>query len=239
MVKSKFHEYVIDKVCNQSTKTSNPVAKKQHILYLMCLVYYISRRRQLVKDKICPYCCKIINGVAARCPFCTSWLENDTRRRVESEFNENKSSVVGTHDGGLSTTTLGTSHGALKEKGSMDIMNGSNDATRLMTGAGVAAGATGGEGAVYNNNNNNMNSGVNMQSMNNGYMSNQNNLYTNPTPDQTQVGYDGLGVAHQPGDTGYDGMGVDEAGLSGDKGDLEEGGHGATSSSSSKPVGTL
>ncbi|KAG0281826.1 hypothetical protein BGZ96_001007, partial [Linnemannia gamsii] len=198
-------------------------------LFLMVKIYYISRRKQHIKDKECPYCCKILNGMAARCPFCGTWLDDDIRRRVESDYNEPKTSAAGTHDGSMSTTTLGTSHGALKEKGSMDMMNGSsnhhshnNDTTRLVTGAGVVAGATGGGGAVYNNNINNTNSGVNMHSMNNGYMSNQNNLYTNPLPGQTQADYDGLGVAHQQGVAGYDGLGVDQVGSSGDKGDLEE-----------------
>jgi hypothetical protein len=143
----------------------------------------------------------------------------------------------------------------LKEKMSMDAMNSNNnhhdhrsDTTRqMMTGAGVIAGATGSGGMVYNDDIKNTNSGINMHSMNNGYMSNESNLYTNPLPGKVQVGYDGLGVAHQPVNAGYDGLGVDQTGHRGDggqggdrvEGDLEEGGQGIESSSSSKPTATF
>ncbi|KAG0312293.1 hypothetical protein BGZ97_011297 [Linnemannia gamsii] len=225
-------------------------------LFIIVKLYYVARRKDQVKDKACPYCCKDVDGTAARCPHCTSWLEPDIRRKVENEYNE-KSNVGGTLDGErcLSTTTLGTSSGVLKEKMSMDAMNSNNnhhdhrsDTTRqMMTGAGVIAGATGSGGMVYNDDINNTNSGINMHSMNNGYMSNESNLYTNPLPGKVQVGYDGLGVAHQPVNAGYDGLGVDQTGHRGDggqggdrvEGDLEEGGQGIESSSSSKPTATF
>lgn len=200
-----------------------------------------------IKDRPYPYCFKDVNGSAARCPFCTCWLENDIRRKVESDYIDYKSSTSPGGERSFSTTTLGTSNGILKEKESMDVMdsnnnnqnnsshyhsNNNNDTIKVMMGAGVVAGATGGGGAMYNHMNNNSNSGINMHSMNNGYMSNQNNLDTNPLPDQMQNRYDGMGVpTHQHGLGGYDGMGVDQLGHGGvgeGEGDLE-GGHGSSS----------
>ncbi|KAF8938893.1 hypothetical protein BGZ47_008369 [Haplosporangium gracile] len=115
--------------------------------------------------------------------------------------------------------------------------------TKMMTGAGVVTGATGGRGAVYNHMINNMNSGINMHSKNNGYMSNQSNLYTNPLPSQMRNKYDGMGVPlHQQGLRGYDGLRVGQSGHGGHsdvegEGDLEDGhGHDHSFSSASKPA---
>ncbi|KAG9070389.1 hypothetical protein KI688_009726 [Linnemannia hyalina] len=198
-------------------------------LFIIVKLYYSARRKELIKDKACPYCCKDVNGSAARCPFCTCWLENDIRRKVESEYVDSKSSSFPSRERSLSTTTLGTSNGVFKEKRSMDVMNNNsnsgdhlheshnnnNDTTKMMTGAGVVTGAMGSGGAVYNDSINNANSGINMNSMNNGYMSNQNNLYTNPLPGQRQDWYDGMGVPTQQQGLGYDGMGVDQFGRGG------------------------
>ncbi|KAF9546364.1 hypothetical protein EC957_009853 [Mortierella hygrophila] len=217
-------------------------------LFIMVKLYYGLRRKELVKDKVCPYCCKIINGSAARCPFCTCWLENDIRRKVESEYVDSKSSSSPSGERSLSTTTLGTSNGIFKEKRSMDVMNdnsnssdhlreshnNNNNSTNMMTGAGGITEGMGSGGAVDNHTINNSNSGINMNSMNNGYMSNQNNSYTNPLPGQRQDSYDGMGVStQQQGPGGYDGMGVDQFGRGGvgeREGDLESGhGHAASS----------
>ncbi|KAG0277764.1 hypothetical protein BGZ95_005384 [Linnemannia exigua] len=206
---------------------STSAVKLGLFLFVIVKLYYGMRRKVQVKDKACPYCCKDVNGTAARCPHCTSWLEIDVQRRVESEYKDNKT-TLGTGERGLSSTTLGTSNGILKEKGSMEVMNDSK-----MTGAG--AGAAVGSGAIntmYNNNSSNIVTGNNM---NNGYMSNQHNPYTNPLPGQLQgqkvydgigmsqlqdqrsydgrgeghqKGYDGMGVSQPPGQRGYDGMGV-------------------------------
>ncbi|KAH7037009.1 large-conductance mechanosensitive channel [Linnemannia elongata] len=220
-------------------------------LFIIVKLYYGARRKVQIKDKPCPYCCKDVNGSAARCPFCTCWLENDIRRKAEADYTDSKASTIPSGERSFSTTTLGTSNGILKEKGSMEVMNNNNnnnnhhyshnnnDTTKMRTGADVVTGTTGSGGVVYNHMSNNANSGINMHSMNNGYMSNQNNLYTNPLPGQMQHGYDGMGVpTHQQGLVGYDGMGVDQVGHGGvgeGEGDLE-GGHGHGHSSSSKPA---
>ncbi|KAK3822554.1 MAG: large-conductance mechanosensitive channel [Linnemannia gamsii] len=185
-------------------------------LFIIVKLYYGMRRKVQVKDKACPYCCKDVNGTAARCPHCTSWLEIDVQRRVEGEYIDSKTNS-NTGERSLSTTTLGTSNGVLKEKGSMEMMN---DSKKMGAGAGAAVGS-GAVDNVYNNNNNN--SIVSGNNMNNGYMSNQHNLYTNPLPGQLQGqrvydgtgvsqiqdqrNYDGMGVSHQ---SGYDGMGVNQ-----------------------------
>ncbi|KAF9904065.1 hypothetical protein EC991_003098 [Linnemannia zychae] len=161
-------------------------------LFIIVKMYYGMRRKVQIKDKACPYCCKDVNGTAARCPHCTSWLEIDVQRRVEDEYNDSKAASSRSH----STTTLGTSNGLLREKGSIDELNNPK-MMGVATGAGVAVGA----GATNN---------LHSINMNNGYMSNQNNLYTNPLPGQLQGQnvYDGMGVNSLQDQRNYDGMGV-------------------------------
>jgi hypothetical protein len=52
-------------------------------------------------------------GTATRCPFCTTWLDLDVRRKVDGDFLA--------PSGSMSTTTLGTSN-VLREKDSIEVL---------------------------------------------------------------------------------------------------------------------
>ncbi|KAF9428371.1 hypothetical protein BGZ94_002633 [Podila epigama] len=84
-------------------------------LFLVVKLYYTLRRKTVIKDKGCPYCGKDVPGAAVRCAFCTSWLDHDARRKAEGEF----ASGNGVSNN-VSTTTLGTANGMLREKDFID-----------------------------------------------------------------------------------------------------------------------
>ncbi|CAO3567257.1 unnamed protein product [Mortierella alpina] len=104
-------------------------------LFIIIKLYYVLRRKQQVKDKLCQYCLKDVNGAAVRCAFCSSWLDQDVRRKVDSEFFSGGGSGV-TYSN-MSNTTLGTQNGLMREKNSTDVLR---DGTAVGTAAGVAAG---------------------------------------------------------------------------------------------------
>ncbi|KAF9571499.1 hypothetical protein EC968_000462 [Mortierella alpina] len=104
-------------------------------LFLIIKLYYVLRRKQQVKDKLCQYCLKDVNGAAVRCPFCSSWLDQDVRRKVDGDFFTSAGSGVAYNN--MSNTTLGTQNGLMREKNSTDVLR---DGTALGTAAGVAAG---------------------------------------------------------------------------------------------------
>lgn len=68
-------------------------------------------------------------GTATRCPFCTSWLDQEVRRKVDGDYL--------TPSGGMSTTTLGTSNGLLREKDSIGVVT---DGHATGMGAGMGQG---------------------------------------------------------------------------------------------------
>ncbi|KAF9333535.1 hypothetical protein BG006_003470 [Podila minutissima] len=78
-------------------------------------VYYALRRKAIIRDRPCPYCGKDVNGAAVRCAFCTSWFDQDARRKLDGDF------AIGSALN-MSTTTLGTSNGLLKEKESIEVL---------------------------------------------------------------------------------------------------------------------
>ncbi|KAF9092534.1 hypothetical protein BGX29_010411 [Mortierella sp. GBA35] len=153
-------------------------------LFIMVKIYYTLRRKSMIKDKQCQYCCKDVNGSAVRCPFCTAWLDVDVRRKVDSEFNSGRI-LSSKGERSMSMTTPGTQNGVLKEKGSIDALN---DSKAMATGA--AVGTSVGMMSSYNNVNNVNNAN------NSGYMggqnNNNNNMYGNQLPDQQ--GIYGMGV---------------------------------------------
>lgn len=55
-----------------------------------------------------------MTGTAARCPFCTSWLDQDVRRKVDGDLSHPDG------DRSMSTTTFGTSTGLLREKDAIE-----------------------------------------------------------------------------------------------------------------------
>ncbi|KAF9927164.1 hypothetical protein FBU30_003444 [Linnemannia zychae] len=177
-------------------------------LVIRC-VFYILRRKELIKDKKCPYCGKDMGGGATRCPFCTTWLDTEVQRKVETEYNENKVSS-GAIDNCMSTTTLGTSNGVLREKGPIDTM-GTNNATLKSTVPIVEAGVTNTNGPIVDAGS--MNSNKNRQNDPYGNTTmykydstcGNNNVYSVPA----ETGYDGMGVGElRSTDRNYDGMGV-------------------------------
>ncbi|KAG0345446.1 hypothetical protein BG004_003709, partial [Podila humilis] len=85
-------------------------------LFFIVKLYYVLRRKAYVKDKICQYCGKPIHGAAVRCSFCTSWLDQDARRKLDGEYEER-----GLNTNRMSTTTLGTSNGHFTEKESIEV----------------------------------------------------------------------------------------------------------------------
>ncbi|GJJ73323.1 large conductance mechanosensitive channel [Entomortierella parvispora] len=82
-------------------------------LFLLVKLYYTLRRKAFVKDKPCPYCGKDMSGDAVRCPFCTSWLDQDVRRKVDGDLNQERS---------MSTTTFGSSGALLREKDQIEVV---------------------------------------------------------------------------------------------------------------------
>ncbi|KAF9953988.1 hypothetical protein BGZ72_004993 [Mortierella alpina] len=104
-------------------------------LFIIIKLYYVLRRKQQVKDKVCQFCMKDVNGAAVRCAFCSSWLDQDVRRKVDGDFAGNTGS--GLSYSTMSNTTLGTQNGLMREKNSIDVLR---DGTAVGTVAGVAAG---------------------------------------------------------------------------------------------------
>ncbi|KAF9301376.1 hypothetical protein BGZ74_006819 [Mortierella antarctica] len=84
-------------------------------LFVLVKIYYALRRKAFIRDRPCPYCGKEVNGAAVRCAFCTSWFDQDARRKLDGDF------AIGSAPS-MSTTTLGTSNGLLKEKESIEVL---------------------------------------------------------------------------------------------------------------------
>jgi len=105
-------------------------------LFIMVKVYYLLKRKAIVKDKPCPYCGKDVAGDAVRCHLCTSWLDQDVRRKFRDElppYNPNSAAT-------MSSTTLGTSNGLLREKNSIEILSDGNRVSGIGAGVGYQQG---------------------------------------------------------------------------------------------------
>jgi len=99
------------------------------LLFILVKLYYTLRRKTMVKDKPCPYCGKDVAGSAVRCHLCTSWLDQDIRRKFRDDLPPYNPDYART------STTLGTSNGLLREKESIEVVSDGNRAAG--TGAGV------------------------------------------------------------------------------------------------------
>ncbi|KAF9317584.1 hypothetical protein BG003_000590 [Podila horticola] len=98
-------------------------------LFLFAIVkLYYTLRRNAIRDRLCPYCGKEVPGAAVRCAFCTSWFDQDARRKLDGDLT-NGSSL-----NNMSSTTLGTSSGLLKEKGSIEAMKDGRNAGVVAAG---------------------------------------------------------------------------------------------------------
>ncbi|KAG0016798.1 hypothetical protein BGZ81_011038 [Podila clonocystis] len=97
-------------------------------LFTVVKIYYTLRRKAIVKDRCCPYCGKDVPGAAVRCAFCTSWFDQDARRKSEGDF------TTGSTLDNMSTTTLGASNGLLKEKQSIEVKNDNRNAGAVASG---------------------------------------------------------------------------------------------------------
>ncbi|KAG0094094.1 hypothetical protein BGZ93_006123 [Podila epicladia] len=90
-------------------------------LFAVVKIYYALRRKAIIRDKACPYCGKDVNGAAVRCAFCTSWFDQDARRKLDGDFSMGSAM-------NMSTTTFGSSNGLLKEKESIDVVRDDRNA---------------------------------------------------------------------------------------------------------------
>ncbi|KAG0053573.1 hypothetical protein BGZ83_000857 [Gryganskiella cystojenkinii] len=106
------------------------------LLFVLVKVYYTARRKTLVKDKPCPYCGKDVAGSAVRCHLCTSWLDQDVRRKFRDDLPPYNPNAAAT----MSSTTLGTSNGHLREKDSIEVLSDGNRAAGLGAGFGLQQG---------------------------------------------------------------------------------------------------